>query len=46
MVINQLIKMDVSKSDNENLVLGRGEVFKTSPRIWSFKYANDERKRL
>ena len=29
------------KSDNVNLVLGREEVYKASPRIWSFKYSDD-----
>jgi predicted NAD-dependent protein-ADP-ribosyltransferase YbiA (DUF1768 family) len=41
MIINQLIKIDMSKSDNANLVLGREEVYKASPRIWSFKYTYD-----
>lgn len=31
----------MSKLDNANLVLGRGEVYKASPRIWSFKFADD-----
>ena len=31
----------MSKSDNANLVLGRGEVYKASPRIWSFKFTDD-----
>ena len=30
MIINQLIKIDMSKSDNVNLVLGREEVYKAS----------------
>ena len=29
------------KSDNVNLVLGREEVYKASPRIWSFKFTDD-----
>lgn len=41
MVINQLIKTDMLKSDNVNLVLGREEVYKASPRIWSFKFTDD-----
>ena len=41
MIINQLIKIDMSKSDNVNLVLGREEVYKASPRIWSFKFTDD-----
>lgn len=31
----------MSKSDNVNLVLGREEVYKASPRIWSFKFTDD-----
>ncbi len=31
----------MSKSDNANLVLGREEVYKASPRIWSFKFTDD-----
>ena len=31
----------MSKSDNVNLVLGREEVYKASPRVWSFKYSDD-----
>jgi hypothetical protein len=41
MVINQLIKKGMSKSDNVNLVLGREEVYKASPRILSFKFTDD-----
>ena len=41
MIINQLIKIDMSKSDNVNLVLGREEVYEASPRIWSFKFTDD-----
>ena len=41
MIANQLIKIDMSKSDNANLVLGREEIYKASSRIWSFKYADD-----
>ena len=29
------------KADNVNLVLGREEVYKASPRIWSFKFTDD-----
>ena len=31
----------MSKSDNVNLVLRREEVYKASPRIWSFKFTDD-----
>lgn len=31
----------MTKSENVNLVLGREEVYKASPCIWSFKYTND-----
>ena len=31
----------MSKSNISNIVLGREEVYKASPRIWSFKYADD-----
>ena len=41
MIINHLIKTDMLKADNVNLVLGREEVYKASPRIWSFKHTDD-----
>lgn len=31
----------MTKSENVNLVLGREEAYKASPRIWSFKYTDD-----
>ena len=31
----------MSKTNNSDIVLGREEVYKASPRIWSFKYADD-----
>ena len=31
----------MSTTNNSNIVLGREEVYKASPRIWSFKYADD-----
>ena len=31
----------MSTAINSNIVLGREEVYKASPRIWSFKYADD-----
>lgn len=31
----------MSKTNHSNIVLGREEVYKASPRIWSFKYADD-----
>ena len=41
MIINQLIKIDMKQTENSILVLGREEVYKASPRIWSFKYTYD-----
>jgi len=41
MIINQLIKIDMKQTENSNLVLGREEVYKASPCIWSFKYTHD-----
>ena len=31
----------MKQTENSNLVLGREEVYKASPRIWSFKYVDD-----
>ena len=31
----------MSNSSISNIVLGREEVYKASPRIWSFKYSDD-----
>ena len=31
----------MKQKEISNLVLGREEVYKASPRIWSFKYTND-----
>ena len=41
MIINQLIKIDMKQTEISNLVLGREEVYKASPRIWSFKFTDD-----